>query len=282
MANSVIEFVSHGDQLLGVHRYPRSQGPAVVVFPAMGVPARCYRRFASELVAAGCDVSVVDLRGTGDSRPVTSRRSHCGYAELVADAGVVLDHLSEHLEGRTTLLVGHSLGGHVASLKLALRQRESVSATPRVHGLALVACGLPYHALYGWRAPYVRAFGAALRAAARILGYWPGYGFGGRQPEWVIRDWAHTVRTGNFASVSGVDLNPGLGEIDMPVMSVTVDNDQFTPPVTTRHLVDKFSAAEVVAHHYTDAEAGTRLDHFKWAQASGPLVKRIRSFVDRL
>lgn len=46
---------------------PGTTAPAVVVWPAMGVPARFY------------------LRGTGASTPRPSRRSRYAYAELVDD-----------------------------------------------------------------------------------------------------------------------------------------------------------------------------------------------------
>src|SRR5262245_30265251 len=75
----VQEYVDRGGERLGVQIYPEPDAPraVLVVWPAMGVPARYYRRFAVELRRAGFAVVVADLRGTGASTPQPSRRS--GY-----------------------------------------------------------------------------------------------------------------------------------------------------------------------------------------------------------
>lgn len=274
----VQDHIPHEGQRLGVHRYPSpGDGPAVLVLPAMGVPAGYYRRFAGDLVEQGLNVAVADLRGTGSSTPRAARAQRYGYAELVADVPVVLDHLADHgflgPDGdRPLMLLGHSLGGHIASLYLA-----STPETP-VRGLMLVACGIPWHALYGWRAPMVHTMATTLRATAKVLGHWPGAGFAGRQTHGIIRDWAHTVHKGRFVSIDGGDPELGLAGVRLPVQAVTVDDDQFTPPVTSDHLIAKFTGTKVTTHHYTTGEAGARLDHFMWARAGAALAARVAKF----
>jgi len=118
-------YVSHDAQRLGVHLYPDPgdpAAPAVVIWPAMGVPARYYRSLAGHLAGHGLLVAVADLRGTGSSRPLPSRRSRYGLAELTGDVGAVLRDLSGRHAGRPLLLLGHSLGGQVALLHQALRR----------------------------------------------------------------------------------------------------------------------------------------------------------------
>ncbi|GIG64604.1 alpha/beta hydrolase family protein [Phytomonospora endophytica] len=278
----VQDYIPHEGQRLGVHRHPSpGEGPAVLVLPAMGVPAGYYRRFAADLTEQGLNVAVADLRGTGSSTPRASRDQRYGYAELVSDVPVVIDHLVDHgflgPDGqRPLMLLGHSLGGHVASLYLA-----GAPESP-VRGLTLVACGIPYHALYGWRGPMVHTMATTLRTTAKVLGHWPGAGFAGRQTHGVIRDWAHTVHKGRFVSVDGRDPDLGLAGVRVPVQAITVDDDQFTPPVTIDHLVAKFTGTNVAAHHYTTGEAGARLDHFLWARAAAPLAARVAKFAAAL
>ncbi|MEV0647062.1 alpha/beta fold hydrolase [Phytomonospora sp. NPDC050363] len=272
------DHIPHQGQRLGVHRYPSpGHGPAVLILPAMGVPAGYYRRFAADLTEQGANVAVADLRGTGSSSPRAVRAQRYGYAELVADVPVILDHLIGRGflgdDGRRPLmLLGHSLGGHIASLYLA-----TTPDTP-VRGLTLVACGIPYHALYGWRSPFVHGMATTLRTTARALGHWPGTGFAGRQTHGIIRDWAHTVHKGRFVALAGVDADQALASVRQPVFAVTVDADQFTPPVTSEHLCAKFTGTSVTRHHYTTEEAGGRLDHFMWARSAAPLAARVTKF----
>ncbi|MEU2984166.1 alpha/beta fold hydrolase [Micromonospora aurantiaca] len=146
------EFVDVDGARIGVQVYPEPAGPpgapVVLIWPAMGVRARYYRPFAAALRDAGLAVIVADLRGTGESTPAPSRACRYGYQEMATDIGAVLDALKPRLDGRTRLLLGHSLGGQVAVLHQALHDDD------RVDGLALVAVGLPwwrrYPGLRGW------------------------------------------------------------------------------------------------------------------------------------
>ena len=103
------------------------------------------RPFAEALCDAGLTVVVADLRGTGDSGPPPRRTDRYGYAELADDVGAVLAALKPRFGDRRTVLVGHSLGGQVALLRLATNPESTVD------GIVLVAVGLPYWRLYPGR-----------------------------------------------------------------------------------------------------------------------------------
>ncbi|RZU74515.1 putative alpha/beta hydrolase [Micromonospora kangleipakensis] len=271
------EYIDVDGTRIGVQTYPDPDGapdaPVVVIWPAMGVRARYYRPFATALRAAGLGVVVADLRGTGASTPVPNRSCRYGYAELAGDVGAVLAALKPRLDGRTRLLLGHSLGGQVAVLHQALHDADTVD------GLALVAVGVPwwrgYPGLRGWGVlPYTQG----IATTARLLGVWPGWGFGGRQARGVIRDWAYTARTGRFPMLDGVDVETAVGSVRTPVLAVSVDDDQYTPHATLDHLCAKLTAAPVIRHRYTVAEAGAPLDHFTWVRAAAPLAARVAGF----
>ncbi|WBB71795.1 alpha/beta fold hydrolase [Micromonospora sp. WMMD1128] len=275
------EYVDVDGARIGVQVYPepagRSGAPVVVIWPAMGVRARYYRPFAAALREAGLAVIVADLRGTGESTPTPARTCRYGYAELAGDVGAVLDALKPRLDGRVRVLLGHSLGGQVAVLHQALHDAG------RVDGLALVAVGLPWWRRYpGRRGWGVLPYTQGIAAAARLLGVWPGWGFGGRQARGVIRDWAHTARTGRFPALDGVDAEAAVRRIRTPVLAVSVDDDQYTPHDTLDHLCDKLTGAPVTRHRYTVAEAGAALDHFTWVRAAAPLAARVAAFADTL
>ncbi|MDW5322969.1 alpha/beta fold hydrolase [Plantactinospora sp. KLBMP9567] len=274
-------FVDRGDDRIVLRSYPDPVGapdaPVVLVWPAMGVRASYYAPFAAALRTAGFAVVVADLRGTGDSTPAPSRASRYGYADLAGDVGAVLESLKPRLDGRTRILLGHSLGGQAALLHLAL------DPAAQVDGLALVAVGLPY-----WRAyPGRRRLGTLagtqfIHGCTVALGRWPGWGFGGRQARGVIRDWAYTARTGRFPRLDGVDVEAAVREVRTPVLAVSVDHDQYTPHETLDYLCDKLVAAPIRRTRYTVAESGTRLDHFTWVRASAPIAARVAAFASEL
>ncbi|MGC5662379.1 alpha/beta fold hydrolase [Micromonospora sp. WMMD723] len=271
------EFVDVDGARIGIQVYPEPAGtsaaPVVLICPAMGVRARYYRPFAAALRAAGLAVVVADLRGTGASTPPPSRACRYGYRELAADVGAVLDALKSRRDGRPTLLLGHSLGGQAALLHLALH------GVDQVDGLALLAVGMPYWRGYpGLRRYGVLPYSQGIAAVAGTLGVWPGWGFGGRQARGVIRDWARTARTGRFPTLDGVDGDAAVGRLTLPVLAVSVDDDQYTPHPIVDHLCTKLTAAPVIRHRYTAAEAGAPLDHFRWVRAGLPLSRRVADF----
>ncbi|MEO3773209.1 alpha/beta fold hydrolase [Micromonospora sp. B9E7] len=275
------EFVDVDGGRLGVQVYPEPTGttdaPVVVIWPAMGVRARYYRPFAAELRAAGLAVVVADLRGTGTSTPTPSRADRYGYRELAGDVDAVLAALKPRLDGRRRLLVGHSLGGQAALLHLALHGGDEVD------GLALIAVGIPYWRSYpGRRGLGVLPYTQGIAATAALLRVWPGWGFGGRQARGVIRDWAHTARTGRFPRLDGTDTEATVRTVRTPVLAVSVDDDQFTPHETMDHLCAKLTGASVTRERYTVEQAGAPLDHFTWVRASAPLARRIAEFASDL
>jgi predicted alpha/beta hydrolase len=271
----VQEQVDRGTDRIGLQVYPLPDdpgAPAVVVWPAMGVPARYYRPFARELAAAGLAVVVADLRGTGASTPTPSRRSRYGLAELVDDVAAIQEAVKSRVDGRTALLLGHSLGGQAALLHLATAENPST-----VGGLVLVGVGLPYFRVYpGRRGATVLPYTQSIVAASGVLGVWPGWGFGGRQARGVIRDWGYTARHGRYPRLGGVDVEAALGTVPTPVLAVSVEGDDLTPESTVDHLLAKLRAAPVTREHYS--VDGERLDHFRWVRASAPLAARVAAF----
>jgi predicted alpha/beta hydrolase len=239
----------------------------------MGAPARFYEPFAEALRDAGLAVVLADLRGTGDSGPPPSRSSRYGYAELADDVGAVLAALKPRFGDRPLVLVGHSLGGQLALLRLATHPESTVD------GVVLVAVGLPYWRLYPGRSRLViLGYTQAIGATAALLRFWPGWTFGGRQARGVIRDWAATARTGRFPRLDGVDAEAAVRELRLPVLAISFDGDRYTPHTTLDHLVDKLPAASVTRERHRAVVAEGRPVHFSWVRAPGTLTDRIAAF----
>jgi predicted alpha/beta hydrolase len=254
--------------VLALHGYPDDgAGPLAVILPAMGVPARYYRPFARELGAAGFAVTAVDLRGNGSSTPRPARATRYGYADLADDVGAVCDTLESRRAGRPLLLVGHSLGGQVGLIHAATAGRD-------LAGIALVAVGIPYWRAYpGRRKVGVLGMTQSIGAASAVLGVWPGWRFGGRQAGRVMTDWARTARSGGYGAADAA-----LARLTTPVLAVSVDGDTFVPPRVVDYTAGKLRAAPVERVHFTAADLGAPVDHFKWTRASRPIVERIRKF----
>jgi len=255
-----------------VHAAVGPDAPFFLIFPAMGVPARYYTQLVERLTADGYGVAVADLRGTGESTPLATRSARYAMSDLADDVDAVLAATAELRAGRRTFLFGHSLGGHACVQHLA----RTASEHP-VDGLILIASGLPHWKLFGSRSVGILAFAETIRTVSAVLGYWPGWVFGGRQSRGVIQDWAHTARRGEFAP----RLGPAdrLGDIAVPVLAISVDTDQYTPPPTIELLTGKLTGAKVTRVHVSAAEAGASLDHFRWAKAPGAVVERIGTWL---
>lgn len=223
----------------------------VAIFPAMGVPASYYDRLAQSLREQGFEVHVSDLVGNS-------------YGELADHVG----HVLAPFAGRRTVVLGHSLGGQVAAVHLA-------RSGAYVDGLVFIAVGIPYWRAYRHRGLGVLGFTQGINLVSLLLRHWPGWGFGGRQPRGVIRDWAYTGRHGSFPPYLHADFD----SVDVDLLSITVENDQYTPPSTTGFLVRKLSRARVTRAHLTEAEAGLPLDHFKWVKAGATIGPMLRDWL---
>jgi Predicted alpha/beta hydrolase len=259
---------------LALHVYPDPgpDAPVVVIFPAMGTPARFYRPFAQRLGADGIAVVVVDLRGTGESRPTPSRADRYGYPELVGDVGTVIEALKPRLDGRRYFLLGHSLGGQVSTIHLA-RTAAAGGGDGGPAGLVLVAVGLPYYRTYPrGRRLGVLAFSQSLVAVTALCGVWPGWAFGGKQSRRVMLDWGYTARRGRFPDhvVSRAD----LALLRTPVLAISVARDQFTPHATLDYLCAQLPAAPITRIRLDDP-----LDHFSWVRQPEAVAAHVVAYV---
>lgn len=250
---------------------------AVVVVPAMGVPARHYDRLARALVASGRHVVTVELPGSHDS-PVTVRRdSDLGYQELIGgEVAAAVSYVDQRWPSTPAVLVGHSLGGQLALLYAA--------ANPgRIAGVALPAAGTihwrAYPALTGLA---VLAFTQVARAAAAVTGVFPGdrLGFGGRQPRRLISDWARTAISGRWRpSTATADYDRLLRQLRLPVLSVTLHGDRYAPPRAAAALLEPLPDQHVERVHLSAEQLHGTTDHLRWLKAPGQVATAISTWL---
>ncbi|MFE9423193.1 alpha/beta fold hydrolase [Kitasatospora sp. NPDC006697] len=259
---------------LAVLHWPGPAGaPLVVLWPALGVPARFYRRFAGALAGHGLGVAAVDLRGQGDSRPRPDSSARYGYHELATvDYPAVFDALRGRAPGSPVFLLGHSIGGQLG-LMYAAGNPAGLS------GILLVASGTPHFRSYPGLTALIPLLGTgAMAGVARLRGYWPGdlLGFAGRQSRVLVADWARMARTGRFRPAGAdTDYERGIADLRLPVLAVSVGDDRLAPPGAVDALCALMPRAEVSRRHHAEP-----LGHTGWATRPGPVAGEIGRWID--
>ncbi len=265
---------------LSVHAAAALDAPVVLCLPAMGIEARFYAPLAEALVEAGLHAAVLELRGLGTSSVRPSHRVDFGYATIAQqDLPAAIRVVRERFPSSPLVLLGHSLGGQVATLYLAGHPETEV------RGLVLVASGVPWHRL--WPFPMglvVHSIGWLFPLLARVLGYFPGrrFAFAGKEARTVIADWGRVARTGRFAprGWSGPAPEEALRSVRLPILGVSLEDDRFTPKPTVDFMIAKMPAARVESFHYDyRAHGAPPVDHVRWPRHPRVIVERIAAWV---
>lgn len=253
-------FVHHGADAAN------AAAPILLGLPAMGTPARYYEPFARRLaeLCGGC-VAWAELRGQGESRPRARDGADFGYREIVEhDIPLLAARLLRRHPTRPLVLVGHSLGGQLATL--AAHQLGD-----RLAGLVLVAAGTAHHRAWPsgmrWRAALTVH---GIRAAAALLPWYPGHrlGFGGEQPRRLMRDWSRNATTGRYRlEGSEIDHEDAAGRLTLPVLSLAIRQDPFAPPGAVDELLAKLGRARIARRDLMGVARDAPVKrHFSWAR----------------
>ena len=245
-------------------RVPAQPAAALLWLPALGVAARHYLPFAEALAGRGVAVFLHEWRGHGSSSSRAGHGCDWGYRQLLtndlpASEATMLQALPA--PAPPLILGGHSLGGQLASCRLAL-------APSIARRLWLVASGAPY-----WRAfpvptrcwlPLAYRF---LPWLANRAGSLPGrrIGFGGREARGVIGDWSRTALSGRY-TVRGLGHDPevALGALEVDVRSVVMADDWLAPQSSLCFLLGKIPRADASVVQLDASNLDTAADHFSW------------------
>ncbi len=248
---------------------------ALLWLPALGVAARHYQAFAESLAARGIAVFVHEWRGHGSSSLRAGRDQDWGYRELLeldlaaSETGMTQTFAESASTGLTCVIGGHSLGGQLASCRLAMAPGFATR-------LWLVASGAPY-----WRAfpPPTRYW---LPLAYRFLpwladrcGALPGrrIGFGGAEASGVIADWARTALSGRYAAKGlDIDLESAMSQRSPDIRAVTLADDWLAPESSLRFLLSKMPQSPVSTTRLDARALDTRADHFHWMKHPGAVA----------
>ncbi|MCB9688453.1 MAG: alpha/beta fold hydrolase [Alphaproteobacteria bacterium] len=226
---------------------------------AMMVDARTMDRargpgLASTLAEEGLEAWSADLRGHGDS----DRPASWTYDDLVRrDLPALIAAASA--DGLPLVIVGHSLGAHVAAATIA------EGARPRA--LVMIAGNVwrPSHEPSMRRRALKGALMTAFLASARARGRFPSRRLGiGTVDEATpyVEDLVRFWRTDRFASREGRDWVPALREVRMPVLAVAGAGDRLlASPDGVRRFADAFPPGCVDAWVVRRASGDWDADH---------------------
>lgn len=281
--DSIVPVVST-DGVSSELRVFRTEGAeeTVLVSPAMGVPARYYDPFARALASEGVSVVVADHRGTGSSSVSARRGVDFGYVDMLErDWPVQLETVRALTEPSRLALLGHSLGGQLGALYLALEP----NAFDRL--VTIASCSVDYR---GWPVPdrfRILVATQTVGLIGRTLGFFPGerLGFGGRQPRGVVMDWSHNARTGRYAPHRApIDFDGALRTVSVDALMISIDRDDLAPPGAVDRLARKLPRARLVREHLPPSWAVTKKNdpHFRWAREPGALPARVGAYLRAL
>ncbi len=253
----------------------------ILVLPALGVPAQVYTPLLDALDALPGTASALVQGPAADAgwRAAVAARGQ-GYLAWLQALEAQVERRRRAAPGSRVLLLGHSIGGHLALLVLARR-------VVAIDGLVLVASGTPH-----WQAfspAQQRRMRQGLRVMAMVLRLWPWYpgdwlGFGGRQPRQLMRDWLGLAQRGSFGAMAGLSgIDELLRQAQGRVLAVGIEGDSLAPPEATRRLLAAAPGLSVL-HRQTcserlERESPTRR-HNLWPrepQVVLPLIQRWQS-----
>ena len=247
----------------GIHE---RQGTALIS-PAMGVPARVYRRLSEALASgasaqSGFEVGVVARRGVEGGSPRPARAVDWSYEDEADDLAEAIA-AARARTGGPVLVIGHSLGAQLAALAA---QRSD----HRPDGIVAIGASVPWFRHYGRRAVPFAALAASVRPVTAVVGHWPRQGFAGPTPRTLMRQWARMVLTGR----PPFDLD---GSIRVRALMVRLGDDELVTDQAAAAYEAAFSRDVVTRWTYDESccPAGGDATHLGWSRAPEVVARRI-------
>jgi len=241
---------------------------------------------ASMLGAKGWRVVSFDFRGHGDSGPRAKDGVSYGYDDFVArDLPAVHEFArSRARRKKPVVLVGHSLGGHVA---LAAQGTGLVA----FDGIVGVGANVWLQELEPSRARWLvkRAALAAIVATSRRVGRFPARLLrmgSDDESRAYFEDFDRFARTGAWTSTDGsADYLAGLGALRVPVLQLVSDGDRLAcvPECGVRFVARCGGSHEVIRVTVGD-DGGPPPDHMGMVTSGriGSAWERIEAWMRRL
>lgn len=253
--------------------------PVLLFLPAMGMAAKYYEPFASALNIAGFHVVLGDFRNHGAGSVTPRRGVDFGYTALVrGDCAQMVAFAKARFPSSALFIGGHSLGGHVTALYATLAPPGELAGV-----VGIAAGSVHYRGWSGLGALRILALTQLAGVVSRVVGYFPGkrLGFAGLEPKTQMIDWARTARTGRFEPRGDAhDYEARMREVSLPVLALSIADDDYAPQSAARQLYGKLSRAKLeFVELRVEAFGLAKVGHFAWVKTPAPVVETLRAWV---
>ena len=175
--------------------------------------------------------------------------------------------LAQEINQNTPILLGHSLGGHLATL---YSQQHQI----RVIGIATGNIGLQY-----WDfkdkvkiLQAVTVFGLFIH----LYGYLPGYkiGFGHKEAKGLIQDWCKIALTGKYEHITG---QPEHASQNLALF-IQLIGDEWAPMSSLKGLSQYFSTAQIKQFDLRSSVHGNQ--HSAWIKQPTLVIQCICQWIN--
>jgi len=272
----IVQLKDHSKLSITIYRATTPTAPILVLYPAFGVKATYYARFAQQLSEVGITVVTTDLRGHGLSS-VRPDANNYGFLEMIIDLKAVSDNLKTKSPNQKIYLLGHSLGGQVACLTVAKYSNS-------YDGLAII--GSPNVYYKGWSGfhYYRRKIGLhLLPIIGRIIAVLPKFKIGGYYTtQTQMQEWGYTGKTGNYKVVGdNFDYEQAMTEVKIPILAIDIEGDLMAPKAAIANLYQKFKKASTLSTlTLTKSSTHPKLSHINWPRtADKVMVETIKEWI---
>ncbi len=241
--------------------YHASKHRNIIVLPALGVAIQKYTTLIQQLRLAGYNLIVADYPGCGRNQPRVSATFDYGYADLLGYFIPQLIRISQDLNDSTPIILGHSLGGHLATL---YAQNHPVD----VIGIATGNIGLKYWDFKG-KLNILKA-ASVINMMIHKDGYLAGYkiGFGDREAKTLMRDWSKVIFTNRYAHIQQAGMS------SHKALFIHMQQDDFAPLSSMRGLCQYFQCPEIQSLDLTAQLKGNQ--HSAWIKQPQAVVQLIQ------
>lgn len=248
---------------------PERVAPVVLVSPAMAIGSHFYAPLVAAFEERGWDARATPRRGFERGLPRAARGNDWSYRDEIDDlAGFVAESRRDRPE-RPVIVLGHSLGGHMAVGHDHLH-------TP-VDGIVTVGSGLPHPKHFPYWGAGLHAIGRLMWPLTAAAGHVPKPVFGAPGAKTLMREWARMARGG----AAPFPVSPPL---TTPALLVQLEKDSYAVAKATAAFADLFTPASTTRWRYTRDQTppGGTTHHIMWVKHPEVVVDRIIEWWDAL
>lgn len=207
----------------------------IILLNAIGVTRNKYHKVIEGLAAKGFNVVSSDYPCCGENKPIIKKGIDYDCNLLVKSyVPKLIDIAKDRFPDSQIILMGHSLGAHIATLYSASYGASVIGvATGNVH----------FKNWSGRGRLKILAAVASIQLLIRLYGYLPGQkiNFGGREPKTMMHQWCQTALTGKFKFMN-VPLSPKDGK----GLYLNIEGDDFAPLKSTQNLANLCAKSKVI------------------------------------